>query len=243
MVPRPRDEWIVVPGAHEPLVSEEDFKKAQLVLQKKKCSEKPEHIFGNKIKCPYCGHAMIHYTRSNPRFKCGTAKLTDHYGCKTYTILQSDIEKVVLAAIRNHVDVLIDHEEMKLAQLQKSKETVSDLAKRIAAEQKSIELLEASVTKVYTSLVSGKITQDAFLRKKEVINDTVARKRSQIEKWDGRLNALTEGRNAAETSIAELVPLKLLETLSRDIVFLLIDRILIHEENDIEIVWNGRYDS
>lgn len=39
--PRPRDEWIVVPNAHEPLVSEADFQKAQLVLSKKKYSWRP----------------------------------------------------------------------------------------------------------------------------------------------------------------------------------------------------------
>ena len=64
-----------------------------------KTFDKPEHIFGNKVKCPACGHAMIHYTKQNPRFKCGTAKLTDHCGCANHTILQSDIEKAVIASM------------------------------------------------------------------------------------------------------------------------------------------------
>jgi DNA invertase Pin-like site-specific DNA recombinase len=237
--PRPREEWIVVPGAHEPLVSEEDFKKAQIVLQKQIYFDKPEHIFGNKVKCPSCGHAMIHYTRNNPRFKCGTAKMTDHYDCKTHNILQSDIEKIVLAAIRTHADFLIDREEMKLVRLQKSKLTVKDLEGKIAAEVKAVELLEASVTKIFTSLASGRITKDAFLHKKDVINDTIARKRSAIAKWGDQLHSLTEGRAAAENALAELRGLLTLESLNRDVVYTLIDRILVHSENDIEIVWNG----
>jgi DNA invertase Pin-like site-specific DNA recombinase len=50
--PRPRDEWIIMPDAHEALVSEGDFKKAQLVLPKKRYDGAPGHIFGNKVKWP-----------------------------------------------------------------------------------------------------------------------------------------------------------------------------------------------
>jgi len=239
--PRSKDEWIVVPNSHEPLVSEDDFKKAQLVLPKKRYFDKPEHIFGNKVKCPYCGHAMVHYTKQNPRFKCGTAKFTDHYGCKTYTILQSDIEKATLASIRIYADVLLDQEEMKLERIKQSKLTVKGLESKIASEIKAIELLEASVTKIFTSLASGKITKEAFLNKKAIINDTIARKRSDIEKWSEQLRTLTVGRTDAENAIAELEPLRSLESLDREIVYLLIDKILIHDENEIEIVWNGEF--
>ena len=241
-VPRPREEWIIVPNAHEPLVTEEDFQKAQFVLQKKKYFDSPEHIFGNKVKCPSCGRAMVHYTKNNPRFKCGTAKLTDHYGCKEYTVLQRDIEEIVIAAIRNYVEILLDREELRLAQISKSKATASDLERKIAAEQKSIDLLEASVTKVYTSLAAGKITKEAFVRKREVINDTVARKRSQVERWSESLHSLTIGRKEAEDAINELAPLRALDSLNKEIVDLLIDKILVYSENDIEIVWTGRFE-
>jgi uncharacterized coiled-coil protein SlyX/ribosomal protein S27E len=239
---RPKEEWIVVPNAHEPLVSVEDFKQAQKVLAKQRYFDKPEHIFGNKVKCPACGHAMIHYTRSNPRFKCGTVKMTDHYGCKTHTISQADIEKIVLASIKTYADVLLDHEEMKLAQIQKSRLSVKGLESKIAAEHKAIELLEASVTKIFTSLASGKITKDAFLHKKDVINDTIARKRTDIEKLSEQLHSLTVGRAETETAISKLRELRTLETLNRDVVNLLIDRIIVHDEKDIEIVWCGEFD-
>ncbi len=236
---RPKEEWIVVPNAHEPLVSEEDFRKAQIVIQKRKYFDKPEHVFGNKVKCPFCGHAMIHYTRNNPTFKCGTLKLTDHYGCKAHTILQRDIEKIVLKSIRTYAAVLLDYEEMKLAEIKKSKLSVKGLESKILSERKNIELLEASVTKIFTSFASGKITKDAFLHKKEVVNETIARKRSDIEKWGEQIHEMTEGRSTAENAIAELRELQKLESLTRDVVYLLIDKILVHDENNIEIVWNG----
>ena len=46
---------------------------------------------------------------------------------------------------------------------------------------------------------------------------------------------------AADNAITELTPLLTIEKLDRDIVNLLIDKILIHGESDIEIVWNDNY--
>ena len=240
---RPPEEWIVVPNAHEPLVSEGDFKQAQKVLAKQKYFDVPGLIFGKKIRCPACGHAMIRYTKQNPRFKCGTAKMTDYYGCKTHTILQSYIEKVVLAAINTYASVLIDEEEIKLEQINKSKLSAKSLESKITAEQKSVELLEASITKIFMSLASNKITQEAFLHKKDVINDTITRKRSNIDKWNDQLYVLTDGRSETENTIMKLGHLRTLEKLNLEIVDDLIDRILVHDEHDIEIVWKGEFEN
>ena len=240
-ITRPREEWIVVPNAHEALVSNDDFTQAQLVTVKKRYYDEPGHIFGNKVKCPFCSHAMNRYTKTNPRFKCGTVKVTDHYGCKTHTIQQSGIERVVIPAIKAHANVLLDYEEMKLAQIKKSKATTKSLEAKITAEQKSIEALESQITKIFTSLASGKITQNVFLQKKGNISDTIERKRLGIEESTEQLRNLTEGRIQSENVVAELKQFLVLEKLDGDIVNLLVDKILIHDENDIEIVWCGMF--
>ena len=147
----------------------------------------------------------------------------------------------MIASIRAYADALLDKEEMKLAHIKKSKVSVKELESKIAAENRAIELLEASVTKIFTSFASGKISKDAFLHKKDIINDTIACKRSEIEKWSERLYTLTTGRRTVENSIGELESLRSLEVLNREIVDLLIDRILIRRESDIEIVWNSRF--
>ena len=241
--PRPQGEWIIVPNAHEPLVSESDFTKAQLVLPRQKKERKYEHVFGNKVKCPTCGHAMIRTTPKNPHFKCGTAQFTSHYGCKVYTILQSAIEDAVLASIQMYVDILLDREEIKLTQLQKSESSIKELERKIAIEMKAVELLELSITKIFMDFSSEKITKEIFQNKKGVINETVARKRSDIEKWTGEIKAVSDEHASAEKAIAELTPLLTIEKLDRDIVNLLIDKILVHSEKDIEIVWNGKFSS
>ena len=237
---RPKEEWIVVPNSHEPLVTEEDFAKAQLVLPRQRY-DSPELVFGKKIRCPFCGHAMTYTSVKNPRYKCPTIKMTDHYGCKDTRILHSVIEKAVLDSIKEYIGVVLDNEEIKLERILKSKLSVKGLENKITTENKAIEMLEASVTKIFTSFASGKMTKEAFLHKKEVINDTIERKRSSVEKMSDQLRELTLGRVETETAIEELDKLRNLESLNREIVALLIDRILVHGEETIEIIWNGEF--
>ena len=132
-------------------------------------------------------------------------------------------------------------EEFMLTKKQYAYKTGRNQGKKnvIASEQKAIEVLESSVTKIFTSFASGKISQDIFLQKKDSINDTIERKRSEIKKREEQLHNLIESRNRTENTISELKQFQDLEKLNKDIVDLLIDKILVHDEKDIEIVWRG----
>jgi hypothetical protein len=239
--PRPREEWIIVPGTHEPLVSEADFKKAQLILPKRRYYDAPEHIFGNKVKCPSCGHAMVRYTRQNPRFKCGTAKVSDHYGCREHTVLQSDLERIVLASVKAYAAALADREELKLIVLQQGESEKAGISDRLRTEENAVRLLEESIARNFTLLVSGKLTKDAFVSKKDAINSVIARKNAGLEKLRERLRELTAGKDEAEERLAELRPMLTIEKVDRALVDVMIDKILVYGEREIEIVWAGRF--
>jgi len=186
---------------------------------------------------------MTRITRQNPRFKCGTAKLTDHYGCQTHSILQREIEQAVLESIRAFATHLIDREQMKLLKLEREKVSVGELEAKILEESKAIQLLESSVTKLFTSFVSGAMPKEAFLHKKGAVNETITRKREAVEEMMERMKALKAGRAAVDSTLSELTPLLTIETLDKEIVNLLITKILVHGEHDVEIVWNGRYEA
>lgn len=95
--------------------------------------------------------------------------------------------------------------------------------------------------RIFTSFASGIMTKEAFLHKKEVINNSIGRKRLPIKKWSETFLDLTEGRKAVESVISEWTPLRSLESLDNEIVDLLIDRIIVYSETNIEIIWNGDF--
>jgi DNA invertase Pin-like site-specific DNA recombinase len=240
---RPREEWIIVPDAHEAIISETDYKRAHDAIRRERLNDAPvDHIFYGKVKCPVCGHTMRRANPLNPRFKCGTGCFTDHYGCPDFSIAQADIEKVVLASAKAHAAALVDREEIKLETLRRGDVSKAELEKRIRAEENNLRLMEESVTKNFTLLVSGKLTKEAFVSKKETINATIARKNAELERLRGEYEAVTAGKNTVEGRLSELRPLLTVENLDRELVDLLIDKILVHGEQEIEIVWAGKFD-
>ena len=237
---RSKDEWITVPNAHDAIITQAEYDKAHEALRRCKWSDPSiDHIFHHKIKCPVCNRTLIRSNPKRPYFKCKTKYYTDHYDCPDCIITQESLENVVLESIKVHVAVLIDHEKLKLAAIQKSTLSKAELEHKILSERKSVQLLEESITKNITALVSEKITQETFLKKKELINNSIIEKNAEIEKLCEQLRTVTEGKDAIEEKLAELTPLTDLAKLDRDLVDLLIEKVLVHGEKDIEIVWVG----
>jgi len=154
-------------------------------------------------------------------------------------ISQEKIEQVVLESIKTHIDVLIDHEEMKLETLRQNCVSKAALERKLQTERKAVRLLEESITKNITALVSGEITQETFLKKKELINNTITQKNATVETLREQLKILNVGKQAVEERLDELQSIIEIDKLNRQLVDLLIDKVLVRGENDIEIVWLG----
>jgi hypothetical protein len=239
---RPREEWIIVPNAHEAIVSEADYKRAHDAIRRERLNDVPvDHIFYGKVKCPSCGRTMPRANPLNPSFKCRTPRFTGHYDCPACSVAQTDIEKVVLTSVKAHAAVLVDREELKLAAIRRGGVSRAELEKRIRAEENNLRLIEESVTKNFTLLVSGRLTKEAFVSKKETVSATITRKNAELEHLRGEYEAVTAGSETVGARLSELQPLLTIEKLDRELVDLIIDKILVHGEQEIEIVWAGRF--
>ena len=241
---RPRDEWIIVPDAHEAIISKAEFDRAHETIRKEKLIDVPiDHIFHGKVKCPACGHTL---KRSNPRkpyFKCNTRHYTDHYDCPDCYISQADIEKAVLESVKVHIATLIDKEDLKLAAIQNGGISKAEIEGKITTEQRAVRLLEESITKNITALVLGKISRDAFLSKKEIINNTITQKNAELERLCEQLKAVSDSKSVIQERLSELRPFLTIDRLDRESIDLLIGKVLVYGEKDIEIIWNDRYDA
>ena len=242
VIQRPKDEWIVVPNAHEAIISDRDFQKAQLCLKRSRRNDVPvDHIFYKKIKCPICGRTMKRISRYSPHFKCITKKYTDYYDCTEFSVSQENIEEAVIQSVKAYATALIEREELKLSAINQVKQSKIEIEYKIKMEQKAIQLLENSITKAFTSFISGKISQENFQHKKEVINNTIAQKQSELQELNESLQIITIEKTVINETLAELKIFQEIEKLDRDTVDLLIDKIFVHSEQQIEIVWVDEY--
>ena len=117
----PKEEWVVVPNTHEPIIDKETFEKAQeLGRRDTKVSQKTKElsVWAGFLKCNDCKRAMNKKTSTNKYGKkyeyyiCSTYRKKSNTLCTKHSIKQEDLEKVVLEAINLHIDLLIDVEEI-----------------------------------------------------------------------------------------------------------------------------------
>jgi hypothetical protein len=178
----------------------------------------------------------------NPRFNCGTRFYTNHYACRDVTVAQSEIERVVLESLKAYAAALVGREELKLAGIRRGQALRAEIEGRLKSEERALSLLDQSVTANYTAFASGRMSKEDFLSKRETVKAAAAQKTAAVERLRGQLTAVTEDKAAVDKRLAELRPLLTLEKLDREIVDLLVDKIIVHGEREIEVVWNGRFE-
>jgi len=239
---RRKDEWIVVPDMHEPIVAKEDFEKVQALLCRRKMSKEPQaHIFQAKLICPQCQRTLKRSHPRNPRFKCVTSRYTDKAGCSDAVITQAEITKTVLSSIKTYTAVLIEQEELKLHILAEGRKSKTELERRLQSEQTVIKTMEESIAKHFMLFSSGEMSQEVFVAKKTAVSNALSAKKMAAEMLQKELEAITMGRSAVAERLTELERLMVIDELTHELVDLLIERIYVYDEKRVEIVWNGRF--
>jgi site-specific DNA recombinase len=128
---RPKDEWIEIPNATPPVISEEIFSAAQDALQKNKDmasrNTKRQYLLRGLVKCRACGRSYVgttHINRSNGRvyqrsyYRCGARNSLSPVRCDNRR-LQADY---LDSAVWEKVESLLADPEIVLAEVQRNQE-------------------------------------------------------------------------------------------------------------------------
>jgi len=116
MKSRPKDQWIIVEGEHEPIIDEITFQKVQKILKRQRKEPRRklnDYLLTGLLKCGKCNGSMQGY--SQQRFQSGKNKIWSYYKCHTHqskgdvicrgtTIQKNLIEKLVTDRIINFID-------------------------------------------------------------------------------------------------------------------------------------------
>ncbi|MBQ3403986.1 MAG: recombinase family protein [Oscillospiraceae bacterium] len=189
--PKPRDEWIVVPGTHEPIVSVELFRLAgqRCVSRRSPPSAGFENLFSGVAVCARCGRNMSSAPGDkggSHRLCCGGYKSRGASECDNhfidyellYSAVSEELRKLFTLSDRQKAEIAA-----KLRQLQDS-DTDTDPAKEITHLKERREDTVSLIKKLYGDYSSGAVSTHIY--------NTLARE------YEAELNSL-------ERSIAELM--------------------------------------
>lgn len=246
--PRPKDEWYVVEGTHEPIIDRELWDRVQkLVSQRAKPFDVGTvGLFARKARCAYCGYVMrSSKNRGRHYLQCSNRHVAKD-SCIGSFISVDTLEQLVINELNRLSKEYLDLEEAERSiifctNLQGQK---SQLLDDNAAYRKKIEEYAKGIRDLYLDKVKGlldesdytEMTKD-FMSNRDRLEKLIVENEKQITELDEKI-AVGDNRRELVEQYANL------KHLTREMVVELIDYIVVGKRlkgmnhAPIEIHWN-----
>lgn len=239
-----KEDWIVVEGTHEPIVSKEMFdavqKKLELNSRKKKKKHNNNYPLKGLVKCGGCGQYLQHITRCNAHFKCPRKFNMANPDCVTDNLYDDEFNEMIFRAIKLFAKISDNAEPVLELQKAELKVKVNDSAKKIRSAKDCISRYKHKKTELYMRYALEEISEEEFTRKNDRLDKQIEKENISIEKKE------LEQKKAAEKllelpadgrqCLTDLIEGN--EYLTREIATTFIRSIKVYNDKRIEIEWN-----
>lgn len=232
----PKDQWIRVPNAHEAIISREQYEKAQFLIERNARSmplDEPQSLFAGVLQCETCGHALAK-TEWNGMvtYKCGTYRRKGKTFCTPHAIRFQVLSEIVLQDLNCIIQQVQDLKQMTMqgnsSETKQFTDTKGKLLKDLANWKRKKE-------ESYDDYKDGLIQRETFISYGEKCD-------LQIKHLEAQMAAIDAEDEKGDCFVKNEWVQKLLQTgkldeLDRKIVLDMIDKIIVCENQEIEIVY------
>lgn len=235
------NEWYIVEGTHEPIVSKETFYKAQELLKRDiKPSTKGNnpYLFSGLMRCGDCKHSMHRNKKDNYVYYC--CKTYKSYGkgtCTRHSIREDELESAVLQATNNQL-LLIENIENLINEIIETPTTKKFILKiEKAINNKDMEIIKINKIRdsLYTDWKTGDITRDDYLRLKNSYDLQLEELKKSLHSLKNELITYNDGLDTNNQFFNYYRQYKKMDILERSLLLELVDCIYIYENKQIII--------
>lgn len=238
----PKSEWRIVKNTHKAIISEEDFKITQQLLQTKvRQLELTKNIskYTGLLFCRECGRSMNKFL-SKPKkdgsrfisFKCGSYSKFGKGICTIHSIREDELDTLILEEIHKNIKIALDKKSCEYIK-RKSFDTVgNNKAQQLEQLKIKLESHKKKRVKMLRHLSDDIITSDDFkefdIRNTKETDEIIIQIKNVEEKLSDENKQLEEYNKWLDN----LLLYKNVANLDREVVVNLIDRIYISEDKD-----------
>ncbi len=229
----PKEEWYVKENAHEGIVTMEEYEAAQTAIRRKKSSPRKQHDQSDRVY--YCGHCGGKLEKANGTvFACPSHRYHSSSDCEAVHVTKASVEQILMEALRHQVQIC--HVERK--QIRKDENILHQLLRQQSILTAQLDASGRDKFSLYERYREGRLTRETYLEEKEklILHQTKMQEQLQIcqesiEKKQLVVDTVSEKQKrlgGMETLTEEQLRLHLYDA---------VERVVIWDENSIEIVW------
>lgn len=247
--PRPKSQWYIVEGTHEPIIDRELWDKVQaLIAQRAKPFSTGEiGLFARKAHCINCGYTMRSSKMADGRrYLCCPSRHVAMDSCEGAFISVTRLEQAVIAELNALSAKYLDMDEVEgkvefnnnlMAQKEK-------MDKEIAAYQKKIAEYAKGIRELYLDKVKGIISESEYVEFSKDFSTEKERLEKLVIDSEKQLAGIERNMKKGDNRRQLIEQYTNLEKLDRETVEKLIDHIDVGKrisgtrEVPVEIHWN-----
>lgn len=238
-VRRDQSQWNRVENAHDPIISSIDYKNVQDLLQmdtRTSDSEEKVYELSGIVKCGDCGANMVRKTVNYGKIKyvyyvCGGHKQNKKL-CSSHSINIAILEKTVLELLNHQIKVIVDIKEVldKLGERERKRTGEEKKKQQIIQKKEEIQKINSLRLELYEDFKEELLTKEEYLELKGIYEKRIQMAENALLKLNEEMELLISNPNIFADWIGEFIKYGQLESLSREVVVSLIDKILIYEK-------------
>ena len=243
-IAKDKSEWTVIENSHEAIISEIDFDSVQKVLKcdtRRSPYDKAVGLFSGMLFCGDCGASMVRKTvpageKKYVYYVCSAHK--QDKSCSPHRMRDTALEEIVLDSLRQHIREVVNMSELlditdtaplRTAQAQK-------VQRQLDKKREEYEKLQKLLMSLYENLTDGVIDREEYARLKVSFTARADEAEKQMDALRESLNDI-QSHGTENVWMNEFIKRQELASLDRAVVVALIDKILIHSNDVVEIIY------
>jgi hypothetical protein len=235
--PVPKSEWITVPNAHEPIISQETFDEVQEILggyNGRTIKKVNKTLLAGKVFCGHCKHALRYYRGLNPRYVCISNREKQGEPCFSDMVYEASLKEILLEAVNHQIAAAAagkKEADRNNKTLYVKREKLSEQIKRLHAD---VQREKNNRTALFEDYSTGKLTEEQYVLKKAEKTNAITAKETEIIRLSDELQSQTNqggseyGKIGTVRAYTEVTP----ELLA------LVSGIYVYDSTRVEIKYN-----
>lgn len=235
MRPLPKEQWIVVEGTHEAIISQERFDLATAsrgsrikTINKNTSGDRKNNLF----VCGHCGRKLQKSNGIVTHLFCTSANVLSDSLCADLHEPIEDTKEQVLKVVKTLARTLVERTvELRTTM---DKETPR-LKKKIAETQRSLQRLQNGKLDLYEEYRLGKISRDKFIATQEIRQREADRLNEELTKLEEQLETLKKKSERMEKMAEDAKDIQMLSEYRPEVIRRLISKVRVYGNGRIEI--------
>jgi DNA invertase Pin-like site-specific DNA recombinase len=257
-IAKDKGDWICVQGTHEPLIEQELWDKVQVWsgrnYKPRRRNDGGFNLFAGLLYCADCGFKLRGHTEHKSRkisYMCGSYAHGGKAVCSIHSINETILIKLVSEQIRTHAALIELNEEKVIEAIisAQSKEAQAYRAvyqSELETHRKEIAKLDLQIEKLFSEKIDELVSAEIFKRQIMKYELDRATREQAVNTLEQRIESVKLNIENAANRSGLIKDYASFETLTPEILFTLINKIIISEKQiinnlrvcDVRIIYN-----